>query len=322
MAEQNVVEISAESIEEAIQLGLSQLDVSRTDVAIEIVEEGSLGVLGIGKKEAIVRLTLLEEGAEAAVEAVAEPVEAAEEAAPEAVGEEADESGEDMDMDAAMAEAVSAEVEVEPELEQEAEIAFDIVSELVQKMGFENITVRTEIGEKDDLDQRVVLVSIEGENVESLIGEHGEVLNKVQFLSRSMASQRLGDRTSFVVDIANYRAQRQEELVQKAKETADKAVNFKRPLALPPMPPHERRIIHMTLRDDERVTTESKGDGDRRRVRILPKGMRSSGGGNRRGGGGYRGGGGGGNRGGGGGYRGGGNRGGGGRGGYRNDRRD
>lgn len=298
MAEQQFVEISAESIEDAIQQGLAQLGVGRTEVAIDIVEEGSLGVLGIGKKDAIVRMTLLDETAEVAVaEAVVEVEEAVE--SPDALEDILDEIADD-----------DLEIDLEPELEQEAEIALEIVRAFVEKMGYEDATVRAEIGEKDDLDQRVVQVSIEGEGAEALIGEEGDMLNKIQFLARSMASQQLGDRTSFVVDIANYRQQRQEELVTIAKETADKAVNFKRPIALPPMPPHERRIIHMTLRDDERVTTESKGEGDRRRVRVQPKGMRprSGGGGNRRGGGGgYRGGGGG-NRG-GGGYRGGGGRG-------------
>lgn len=289
MAEQQTVETSAESIEEAIQKGLIELGASRNDVRIEIIEEGSLGILGIGKKDAVVKLSLL--AADANVEDVpAEVVEAA------VLAEELEEAFDEI------VAAESAEIDVEPELEQEAEIALDIVSTLIKKMGYE-VEVRAEIAPADDLGQRIVLVNIMGDDIEPLIGERGIVLNKVQFLARSMASQRLGDRTSFVVDIDNYRQKRQDELVKIANDTAAKAANYKRAIALPPMPPHERRIIHMTLRDDARVTTESKGDGDRRRVRIIPKGMRSrsydrdrrGGGGGYRGGGnsrgGYRGGG-------------------------------
>lgn len=308
MANQQSIEISAETIEEAIQLGLIELGVQRTDVAIDIVEEGSLGVLGIGKKEAVVRLTLLDGDA---------PVETVEEEVVAAVEEE--EVEEELGLDDVL-EELSADstldVAVLPELEHEADIALEIVKTFIGKMGYDDATVKAVIGEKDDMDQRVVTVTVEGDGTDALIGEGGEVLNKVQFLARSMASQQLGDRTSFVVDVAGYRANRQAELVELAKETADKAINFRRPIALAPMPPHERRIIHMTLRNDERVETESKGEGDRRRVRVQPKGMRPRGGGNRRGGGRGRGG---------GGYRGGGGRGrgGGGGGGYRdrNDRR-
>ena len=295
MANRNTIEISAESIEEAIQQGLIELDVQRTEVAIDIVEEGSLGVLGIGKKEAVVRLSLLSEDAPEAVEAAVEEI-------AESVAEVVEPVKESVELEAAAETPV--EVDLMPELEHEAEIALDVVRKFIELMGYD-ATIRAAIGEKDDMDQRVVTVSIEGEGTEALIGDGGEVLNKIQFLSRSMASQRLGDRTSFVVDVAGYRQQRQDELVKMATETADKAVNFKRPIALPPMPPHERRIIHMTLRNDARVNTESKGDGDRRRVRVQPEGMRPvSSGNDRRGGGGYRG-----NN----------NRGGGGRG--RNDRR-
>ena len=291
MAEQQTVETSAESIEEAIQKGLIELGASRNDVKIEIIEEGSLGILGIGKKDAVVKLSLFV--ASANVEDMpAEVVEAA------VLAEELEEAFDEI----VAAESAEVDVDVEPELEQEAEIALDIVSTLIKKMGYE-VEIRAEIAPADDLGQRIVLVNIAGDNIAPLIGEQGIVLNKIQFLARSMASQRLGDRTSFVVDIDNYRQKRQDELVKIANDTAAKAADFKRAIALPPMPPHERRIIHMTLRDDARVTTESKGDGDRRRVRIIPKGMRSrsydrdrrGGGGGYRGGGnsrgGYRGGG-------------------------------
>lgn len=282
MSEQRSVEISGESIEEAIQKGLVELEVSRTDVAIDIIEEGSMGVLGIGKKDAVVRISTLgdpvvEKVAAAPVVAEASSVEdEVADAVAELAGNSADSSS-------------LAEIDFEPELEHEAEVALEIVNNLVTKMGY-TANVRADIAERDDMGQRIVIVNVDGDDVESLIGDHGEVLNKLQFIARSMASQVVNDRTTFVIDVANYRQKRQNELVEIAQETAARAAEHKRPIALAPMPPHERRIIHMTLREDERVTTESKGEGDRRRVRIMPKGMRSrpSSGGR---GGGYRGGG-------------------------------
>ncbi len=264
MSESKFVEMSGESIEEAIQKGLSDLEATRTDVAIEIIEEGSMGVLGIGKKDAVVRLTLLDNGT-TMVESI--------DVAPIVVDED-EEDALDVPVPVIDGGVVdSAEIDINPELEREAEIALDIVKNLVDKMGFD-ATVRADIAEKDEFDQRIVIVNIDGGGVESLIGEKGDTLNKLQFIARSMASQRINDKTSFVINIDHYRETRQAELEVIAEDAAKKVAEHNRPIALAPMPPHERRIIHMTLRSDKRVATESKGDGDRRRVRVIPIGMK------------------------------------------------
>lgn len=317
MAQKTVVETQGATIAEAIAVGLDELGVERSEVALEVLDEGSRGVLGIGKRDAIVRLTIMSAEAraqrakEAAAQAAAEKAAAAEAAtaaeestappvtskpkAAESKKQEADDNEDDDDRIARLQ-------LTDEELQREAEVAEDIVKSLIDRMQID-ATVTVEIGEKDDRDLRVPQVSIDGDDLSALIGHRGDVLNRLQFLVRSMTSQRLQDKSTLVIDIDNFRETRIQTLVDVAKKTADKAVNFRRPLALEPMPPHERRIIHMTLRDDDRVTTESKGEGDRRRVRVIPKGVRISS--NRGGRGGYRGGGRGGNRGGRGGYRGG-----------------
>ncbi len=231
------IQVTGQTIEEAIQLGLTQMGVSRKDVAIDVVDEGNVGVLGIGKRDAVVVLSLLDE----------------------AVSESSSTLEDDDDL------------LIEPELEREAEIALDIVTTIIDMMGMD-VSVRAEISEKDDLDIRIVTVDINGPDEALLIGEDGHVLNALQFIARSMASQQIQDRTSFSIDVAGFREKRTQELIEIAKETGRKVMQFNRPISLEPMPPHERRIIHMTLREDPDVKTESKGDGDRRRVRVMPEG--------------------------------------------------
>ena len=332
MAKKTFVETQGATIAEAIDVGLKQLGVSRPEVALEILDQGSLGVLGIGTRDATVRLTVMNSGyaqeeeeseqiASEEVESVVEEQPAEQETAPEPAPAPKNED----EGDAAPQPPVGIDHPSEEQLQREIEVAEEIVTTLLDKMQLD-ASVTVELGEKDDRGLQIPVVSIDGSDLGALIGQRGDVLNRLQFLVRSMTSQALEDKSTLVVDVDGFREERIQTLTEVAKKTADKAVNFRRPLALEPMPPHERRIIHMTLRNDDRVTTESKGEGDRRRVRVIPKGVRinSRGGGRGGRGGGYRGGGGrGGGR--GGGYRGGrggGNRGGGGYrgggGGYRN----
>jgi spoIIIJ-associated protein len=157
----------------------------------------------------------------------------------------------------------------EAELEREGVAARDILATLLDKMGLQ-ATVTMQIAEEDDLGERVPIISITGDNLSGLIGPRGTVLNELQFVARAMTSQALHGRTRFVIDVDGYREKRVSALVDLARKTADKAVQFNRPIPLNPMPPQDRRIVHMTLRGDSRVITESKGEGSNRRVRVLP----------------------------------------------------
>ena len=277
MSDKNSAQASGATVEDAIQAAVAQLGVTRTDVTIDVIEQGSPGVLGIGKKEAVVRVSLLGGSAPAPVaepEVAAEPVAESE---PEEVAAPAPKKAKKppKKKQPAVAKAESgsdsAETEQEhPTLEQEAEVAQEIVSNLLELMEIP-AEVNVEITDADDLGERIPLVRIVGDDLSMLIGHRGKVLGDLQFLARSMASQQLEGRTTFAIDVDGYREKRTSNLVDLAQRTAEKAIKFGRPIALNPMPPHERRVIHMALRTDERVTTSSKGEGKRRRVRVAPK---------------------------------------------------
>jgi spoIIIJ-associated protein len=250
------VEVSGADVDAAIEKGLAQLGVGRNDVIIEVVDEGSKGLLGIGSRDAVVRLVSLSAPPPPAPKPEREPVR--QEPVATAVTPPKPEP------------PTGSEAE-EKEPVDEKEVAADIVRELLDKMGVE-AEVTTRVTEPDDITgRRLNVIAINGDDLGMLIGPRGDTLNSLQFITRLMAGHKLRERANFVIDVQGYRERREQALSRLAERMAKKVVTRRRPVSLEPMPPHERRIIHMTLRNDEAVYTESTGEGKRRKVRILPK---------------------------------------------------
>jgi spoIIIJ-associated protein len=110
-----------------------------------------------------------------------------------------------------------------------------------------------------------------GDDLSILIGRQGEVLNALQYIARLIVSREAERWVNLVVDIEGYKQRRANSLQQLAKRIAERVARTRQPVALEPMPPHERRVIHITLRDHPTVTTQSVGRGDRRKVTIIPR---------------------------------------------------
>ncbi|MBK9052531.1 MAG: KH domain-containing protein [Chloroflexi bacterium] len=128
------------------------------------------------------------------------------------------------------------------------------------------------VSEPDDLTgRRINTINITGNDLGVLIGQRGETLDAIQYLSRLMISHRLQRKATFTIDIESYRQRRKEALARLAERMAQKVTKQRRPVTLEPMPPHERRAVHMALRNFRGVYTQSTGTGDRRRVRIFPE---------------------------------------------------
>jgi spoIIIJ-associated protein len=122
----------------------------------------------------------------------------------------------------------------------------------------------------DDEDRALVL-NVLGDDLGMLIGHNGETLASLQYMTRVLAARRLGRPINVVVDVESFKSRRAEKLRKLALRMADQAVQQGRTLSLEPMPPNERRIIHLALRDRPDVTTESTGEGRTRKVTIIPK---------------------------------------------------
>ncbi|MFQ6101446.1 MAG: RNA-binding cell elongation regulator Jag/EloR [Anaerolineae bacterium] len=247
MAEtERAIEATGADVEAAIAAGLARLEVDRDGVEIEVLDEGSRGVLGLGAREARVRLTpKLATMPRPAPAVPLEPV------APPATEPSVVES------------AVQ---------RNEATIAQGVLLELLALMGMEKVRVDVRRAEPTaDEKEPPLVLNVYGPDVNALIGYRGKTLAALQHITRLVVGRELAGRVHLVVDVGGFKARREKSLRRLAKQMAEQAVHTDRTVVLEPMPPHERRIIHLALRDHPHVTTQSIGEGDRRKVTIIPR---------------------------------------------------
>jgi spoIIIJ-associated protein len=114
-------------------------------------------------------------------------------------------------------------------------------------------------------------LDIKGEDLGILIGRRGETLSALQYIINLIVSRRLKSRVGVVVDVEGYRQRRYESLRLLARRLAEQVKSTGRSVTLEPMPPNERRIIHLELKDNPDVTTQSIGQGEERKIAILSK---------------------------------------------------
>jgi len=282
MTAQKSGEFRGKTVELAVQAGLETLRLSRDDVEIEVVRPGSRGVLGIGAEDAIVRLIALQPAkpkvlkAKTKVATVAKPK-------PEPVAKPNPEHGprpqpqprpkaKPSTPQSSSSASITVTTGVGEQIPEAVRAGREFLTGLLERM---NIRADVEIvpqskAEAEEGDRMLVL-NIVGEDLELLIGRRHEVLSALEFITRLMVNQRYRSRGSFVVDVNGYRARRAGALHKLALRMADQAVRSGRTMVLEPMSPAERRIIHLALRDHPAVSTQSVGEGDHRKVTIIPK---------------------------------------------------
>lgn len=271
-------EISAPDIETAIEQGLQQLNLLRAEVKIEVLEEGSRGVLGIGAKPARVRLTPFAE-IEAAEAAAAAAAKAAEKPAPPAVVEAAPEVVNTVsavtpeNVEAAVAADVEDEGE-EPALKIEGEdLAISIARTILDRMGLANAkaSARSVFPANSD-DEPSIWIDVDMDEDEDLLLNHThEGLTALQTIVQTMWSHQTKSSLRVNIDVNGFRSRRETQLINMAKRMAERVIESGKSITLEPMPANERRIIHMTLREEPGVTTESFGEGPARKVQIKPQ---------------------------------------------------
>lgn len=142
-------------------------------------------------------------------------------------------------------------------------VAQEVLEEIVDRLQFQAAVHRV-TAPPGGLDVR-------GDGLGLLIGRRGETLRALQFLVNHLVSRRLKRRVFVPIDVASYQHRRQEALERLAHRAAEQVSRTGQPLTLEPMSPRERRIIHLALADHKRVTTQSVGEGEKRRVVIMPR---------------------------------------------------
>ena len=266
-AKRTTLELIAQSTEEAVQNGLDELGLKREDVEVEILDEGSRGLFGLGSRQARVRLSVKDQSSRSGLESEVSKMGELPETSLEMV-EDQDEDIEELESDD----------ELEAELESAQSLMDDLtfhviketIEELLEKMNFTaDIDIR--YGDEDEMQKRrPILVDIHGNDLSMLIGKRAETLNAFQYIASLIASKELGRAITLVVDIEGYRERRYAQLRQLALRMADQAIKTGRRQVLEPMPANERRIVHIELRGNPDVKTESTGEDPYRKVTILP----------------------------------------------------
>jgi len=206
--------ITAKTVEEAIELGLRELDVDRAEAEIDVVSRGKAGILGIGSEPARVRVTRIDTPSDV------------------------------------------------------VKTTSEVIDNIISLLGVDVVSTLTQV-EREDLGGPVF--EIEGDDAGLLIGRRGDTLKALQFLVKYLVSQKLDGNVNMLVDVEGYQDRRYQSLMNMTRGVAQRVADSGRPITLEPMPPNERRIVHMALADHHRVTTESTGSGSSRQVVVQLK---------------------------------------------------
>lgn len=153
----------------------------------------------------------------------------------------------------------------EREIDEIADCAVETIQNILHYFNLGDITIDEYDGEDGEL-----ILDISGEDLALLIGKHGKTLDALQHIVSLTTIQKLGFKYPIVVDVEGYKSRQRQALERMARSTADKVARFGSKIKLRPMTPYERRIIHIALRNDDRVYTESEGEDLERAVVVFP----------------------------------------------------
>lgn len=250
------IEVSAKTIEEATSQATAQIESQgRVVTSVKVLEEPSKGFLGFGKKDALVRV-YFEEGTAENI-AVAEEVVSVVETVTESM------------VDTVETETTEIPVVVEDGITKaEQDFIADTGKEFLLGM-FGKMGLSVQIEKLTTKDK--ITFQVHGEDLGILIGKHGQTLDAIQYLTNLVANKEVHRRCQIVVDVENYRARREETLIQLAHRLGAKVRRTRQKIALEPMNAFERKIIHVALQNEKHIKTDSEGQEPYRHIVIYYK---------------------------------------------------
>jgi len=205
------IEITAPTVEQAIKKAEAQLGMSREQLQVEVVREGKSGILGMGSREALIKVTPM----------------------------------------------VAPQKDIVREVTQ-------VVQTLLDLLG---VSARLEVVSSE----LPIGLNIVGDDLGILIGRGGRALASLEYVAKLVVMGRLKAWVPLAIDVGEYRKRRRDSLQKLALYLAEQVKSRGRAITMEPMPAHERRIIHLALANNPDVTTRSIGEGENRKIVILPK---------------------------------------------------
>lgn len=274
------IEVSAKTLNDAITKACIELSVSSDNLEYKVISEGSHGFLGIGSKPAVIkaRKMMVEEAEVKPVEKTVKAIEPKKEIKKEVKAEpvkEAPVKKEEKKVEKKQTEApVEAEEKKErvvlPKTEEEVEKIKKAANEFLTGV-FEAMEIEVAITMNYDQKEGSLDVEFEGPEMGLLIGKRGQTLDSLQYLTSLVVNKGQSDYVRVKLDTENYRKRRKDTLENLAKNIAFKVKKTRRPVALEPMNPYERRIIHSALQNNKFVKTTSEGEEPYRHVVVMLK---------------------------------------------------
>ncbi|MBR4027404.1 MAG: protein jag [Lachnospiraceae bacterium] len=203
------IEVSAKTVDEALTEASIRLGVPSSEIEFEVIEQGSMGIFGLGRKNAVIKAT----------------------------------------------KRFSVQ---------------DKVKEFLTSV-FQAMDLEVKIILKTDEEEKLIDVELKGDDMGILIGKRGQTLDSLQYLTNLAVNKHSETYYKIKVDTEDYRSRRKDTLENLAKNIAYKVKRTKRAVALEPMNPFERRVIHSALQNDRFVTTHSEGEEPYRHVVVTLK---------------------------------------------------
>ncbi len=286
MTSNDPIEVTAQSVDEAVRQALDQLGAAEDEVVIEILNTPRSGVLGLGARQARVRVK------RRTTEAVSSPAQspphappsgprppARAELAPDAQRGRGERGGQSHDRRSERTARPGARPSSGAErsegareddtrqtvaVEDQARDALQRLSQLLEMMG-ESATAAVTAS-----DAEAIEIEVTGDGSGILIGRHGQTLDAIEYLVNRMVARQIKEPVPILIDTESYRARRGQQLERMALSMGERAKREHQPVVLDPMPPRDRRIIHLALKDDPLLSTRSAGAGYLRSVEIVP----------------------------------------------------
>lgn len=256
------IEISAKNVEEALTQAMIKLGTTSDKMGYEVISEGRSGFFGIGSKPAVIKAWIKEDAISQELKSFMEPSVKTSEPKVKDVKE-------------AKAESKKPEVKVKKEDTAVAEKKADVkvastpeefITQVCNAMGLE-----VSVDSRFDEAENVLDINMIGDDMGILIGKRGQTLDSLQYLTGLVANKNKEEYIRVKLDTENYRERRKETLENLARNIAYKVKRTKKPVALEPMNPYERRVIHAALQNDRYVVTRSEGEEPFRHVVISLK---------------------------------------------------
>jgi len=263
------MEIEGKSIDEAIEKACNEFQVPREKLNIEIISEGTPGFLGLGSKKARIRAALLiiDMTLDTPFDRPAAKVKTPEPVVRQAVAASEQETAQAPPIQEERriaAPVVRSQPTTDPaDGEPSAEKARMILEGLLNRMQIESPVTVEETGE-------AIILNIQGDGSGLLIGKRGQNLDAIQYFVNKAAHQSTNGHKMIIIDTEEYRKRREESLVALAMRLGEKVKKAKKPVTVGQMNAHDRRIIHLAIQNDETLTTKSRGEGEYRKIIIMP----------------------------------------------------